>query len=211
MAFETWILFALTITVASISPGPNVLIVIVNTLKFGIKGALFTIIGNLVCLFGLALLAAIGVGTMIEMSPITFTIMKLAGGGYLAWMGFKIIRASFLRQSVISVEYTASENSIPAPYALTFQAFLVSASNPKSVLFLTAVFPQFLNLSAPITTQFSIMFATIIGLVSIIHGAYAVLATSLRNRPISEKMRSWMSRITGTTFIGLGLGVAFSK
>ncbi|WP_189438816.1 LysE family translocator [Pseudovibrio japonicus] len=211
MTFETWALFALTITVASISPGPNVLIVIVNTLKFGAKGALFTIVGNLVCLFCVALLAAIGVGTMIQMTPIAFTIMKLVGGSYLAWMGFKIIRSSFSQQTALSIEHFTCENSVPASYVLAFQAFLVSASNPKSILFLTAVFPQFLDLNAPITSQFSIMFATIIGLVLIIHGAYAVLATNLRNRPMSKKLRNWMARFTGTTFIGLGASVALSK
>ncbi len=94
---------------------------------------------------------------------------------------------------------------------LFLQAFVISASNPKSILFLTAVFPQFLNVEAAIVPQFAIMFATIIGLVSFIHGVYAFAAVSLRERPLGQRVRRWLARVTGATFIGLGAGVAFAK
>lgn len=211
MTFETWILFALAITVASVSPGPNVLMVVVNTLKYGIKGAVFSILGNIVCLFGVALLAAIGVGAVIATAPIAFTIMKVAGGLYLAWLGFNMIKNSFGKQANISVQTDAEETVKVSAVAIMTKAILVSASNPKSILFLTAIFPQFLNTQMAITPQFTIMFATIISLVSFIHGIYALLASGMRNKPISAKTRRIMARVTGSTFIGLGAGIAFSK
>lgn len=211
MTFETWILFTLALTVASVSPGPNILMVVVNTLKFGVKGAVFSILGNIICLFGVALLAAIGVGAVMATAPIAFTIMKVAGGIYLAWLGYKIIRASFGQQDDIPI--ITDDQPMPEAQAssIIIKAILVSASNPKSILFLTAIFPQFLDSQAAIAPQFVIMFATIIGLVTLVHGTYAFLASGLRNKPLSQRVRRIMSRITGGTFIGLGAGIAFSK
>ncbi len=211
MTFDSWVLFALAITVASISPGPNVMVVVINTLKYGLPGAIFTIIGNLTCLFCIALLAAVGVGAVLATAPIAFFTMKIVGGVYLVWMGFNMIRGSFAKPAEMQINTKSTPSTEIAPARIVGQAFMVTASNPKAILFLSAVFPQFLNASEPIAPQFAIMFATIIGLVCVVHGLYAIFAARLRNRQISANTRQWMSRITGTTFIGLGLGVAFSK
>jgi homoserine/homoserine lactone efflux protein len=211
MELSIWLLFAFAITAASLSPGPNVLIVVLNTLRYGSRGAVFTIMGNLVCLFLVALLASVGVGAAIATAPLAFQIMKIAGGLYLAWIGYKIIRSSFGPQQELDVSGAEKTVQEVSGMRLFGEAFLVSASNPKSILFLTAIFPQFLDVSAPLTVQFPIMFVTIIGLVSVIHGTYAYLAISLRQRSISQRFRRWVARLTGTTFIGLGAGVALAK
>lgn len=211
MTFEAWLLFTIAILVASISPGPNVLIVIINAAKYGRFGAVWTILGNLTCLFGVALLASFGVGAMIATAPTAYAIMKIAGGLYLAWLGFKLIRSSFAAMGELKLDQADTNNEQVSRTALFLEAVAVSASNPKSIIFLSAVFPQFLNTSAPITPQFMTMFVTIIAIVSIIHGFYAYLSTSLRKRPLSVAFRKWLARLTGTTFIGLGAGVALSK
>lgn len=211
MLLQTWALFALAILLASISPGPNILIVIVNTLKYGKTGALMTISGNLLCLFCVALLASLGVGTLIATAPIAYQAMKIAGGLYLAWLGFKLIRQSFFMSEPVTINSERLHPKNTSKNILFFEAFMVSASNPKSILFLTAIFPQFLDPSASLPLQFSIMFATIIGIVSIVHGTYAAMAFSLRRKNISLKARQWMARATGTTFLGLGFGLAFTK
>ena len=211
MTFDSWVLFALAITVASISPGPNVMVVVINTLKYGLSGAVFTVIGNIACLFCIALLAAVGVGAVLATTPVAFFVMKIVGGMYLAWMGFNMIRGSFAKPAELQINAKSNLRTEIAPPRIIGQAFMVTASNPKAILFLSAVFPQFLNASEPIAPQFTIMFATIIGLVCVVHGLYAIFAARLRTRQISVKVRQWMLRITGTTFIGLGVGVVFSK
>lgn len=211
MTFEAWLLFTIAILVASISPGPNVLIVIINAAKYGRFGAVWTILGNLTCLFGVALLASFGVGAVIATAPTAYAIMKIAGGLYLAWLGFKLIRSSFAAMGELKLDQADTNNEQVSRTALFLEAVAVSASNPKSIIFLSAVFPQFLNTSAPIAPQFMTMFVTIIAIVSIIHGFYAYLSTSLRKRPLSVAFRKWLARLTGTTFIGLGAGVALSK
>lgn len=211
MAVSLLALFALAILVASISPGPNVLIVVVNALKFGPAGAFWTIAGNLVCLFCIAVLASIGVGAAIATAPLAFQIMKIAGGLYLAWIGYKMIRSSFGVISELKLGQERSGKGHVRPLQLMGEAFLVSASNPKAILFLSAIFPQFLNPDLPVLPQFAMMFTTIILIVCVIHGGYGLFALSLRDRPISVRLRRWMARITGGTFIGLGAGVALTK
>ena len=92
MEFNNWLIFASIITLASISPGPNVLAVVMHTIDAGARGAISTILGNLVALFTIALAAAIGVGALLHAAPNVFAAMKLAGGLYLAWMGIRMIK-----------------------------------------------------------------------------------------------------------------------
>lgn len=211
MDLSVWIFFALAILIASVSPGPNVLIVVMNSARFGRFGAVWTILGNLTCLFFVAALASVGVGAALATAPVAYMIMKIAGGLYLAWVGIKLIKASFGVMTPVEADGFAVGRATVTRRQLFLQAFMISASNPKSILFLTAVFPQFLNVNAPVVPQFAVMFATIIGLVSLVHGAYAFAAVSLRERPIGQRARRWLARVTGTTFIGLGAGVALAR
>lgn len=212
MALEYWLLFALAITVASISPGPNVLIVMMHSLKYGWRAASFTILGNMACLFLIALLAALGVGALIKAEPLVYTILKTAGALYLIYMGVKILRSTFgVMGKLEGLDQGESWDARPPALSLAAQSFLVSASNPKAVIFLSAVFPQFLDHTAPLTGQFAIMFATIIVLVASIHMTYAILAHALRRKIARPKTRKAISRVTGGSFIGLGGGMLLSE
>ncbi len=206
MEISNWLMFASIITLASVSPGPNVLAVVVNTLSDGVRGAIFTIIGNLIALFTIALVAALGVGALLQSAPSVFSVMKLAGGVYLAWMGFKMLKGSFSLMPPIDVadEKRISEKS--NALGLIFRAMLISYSNPKSILFLSAVFPALLTTTGSTSIQFGVMFLTIISLVTVIHGFYAILALRLRGHLVSSRTRRWMSRISGISFMGFGAG-----
>ncbi len=211
MTFESWLLFTLAIIVASISPGPNVLIVMIHSLKYGWRAATFTILGNVVCLFGIALLAALGVGALIKAEPLAYMILKTAGAAYLIYLGVKMIRASFngLGKGAV-LPGDPEQGPRPSAFSLASQSFLISASNPKSVIFLSAVFPLFLNESEPLVGQFAIMFTTIIVLVSSIHLTYAMVASALRRKIVRPQTQAQISRLTGGSFIALGGGVLLS-
>lgn len=206
MDISNWLMFASVITLASISPGPNVLAVIVNTADKGVRGAVFTILGNLIALFTIALVAAIGVGALLQSMPSVFSVMKIAGGAYLIWMGLKMLKSSFTSMETISTVNAEANNQIVSPFSLIGQAMLISYSNPKSILFLSAVFPTFLSTATSTVSQFVIMFLTIISIVTLIHGMYALLTLRLKGHLVSGVTRQWMSRISGVFFIGFGAG-----
>ena len=207
MDLSNWFLFGSIITLASISPGPNVLAVVVNTLESGKRGAVFTIFGNLIALFTIALAAAAGVGALLHAVPSVFTAMKLAGGVYLAWMGVKMIKGSFNQLSPLEVNSTAGSHTTSKEFV--FRAMLISYSNPKSILFLSAVFPAFLDNEKSLPLQFMVMFTTIICIVSAIHGLYAILAIRMRSGLIGTSARKMMARVSGITFFGFGLGFVY--
>lgn len=211
MALSTWAIFALAVLVASISPGPNVLIVMVHSLKYGWKSTVFTMIGNVFCLFLFGLLAAIGVGALIKTAPIAFTTMKIIGGLYLGYTGLKMILSSFGKNDAMALDMGDTGPAKPKPFALVSQAFFVAASNPKAILFMSAIFPQFIDPVAPVVPQFSILFLTTAVAVVMVHAFYGWVADRFRVRLVSEKVRKIVARISGTAFIGLGAGVAFSR
>lgn len=210
MDISNWIVFSSIIVLASISPGPNVIAVIIQALESGIKGAAYTIFGNLIALFTIALAAALGVGALLQAAPDVFSIMKIAGGAYLAWMGLKMLRSSFKKIPSINLTSTDSKaNDMASNGSLIIKAMLISYSNPKSILFLSAVFPAFLNQSEPIPLQFGIMFVSIICIVTIIHGTYGLMALRMKDRLVGVKARKWMSRLSGISFLGFGCGFIY--
>ncbi|MEM5583788.1 MULTISPECIES: LysE family translocator [unclassified Roseibium] len=212
MTLETWPLYVAAVLVAAISPGPNVLIVMTHSLRYGWQNAIWTVAGNLVCLFLVACLAALGIGAILQAQPVLYAIMKTVGAMYLILMGVKIIRGSLASASISDfVSNAETRRKAPAPITLMRQAFIVSASNPKSVLFLSAIFPQFLDRSSTLAPQFAVLFATLLLIVLVVHGSYAVAASSLRHRLVRPKARQLLERFTGGAFVILGAGVLVSK
>jgi len=207
MAFNSWLVFASIITLASISPGPNVVAVIMHTIDAGARGAVSTVLGNLVALFTIALAAAIGVGSLLHAAPNVFMVMKIAGGLYLAWVGIKMIKSSFNPMS--DLDLSSEKNTETKSIEYSIRAMFISYSNPKAILFLAAVFPAFLDNSAPITPQFMTMFLTIIAIVSAIHGSYALVALRMRDGLVGVSARKIMARVSGVSFLGFGLGFVY--
>ena len=207
MEFNSWLLFASIILLASISPGPNVIAVIMHTIDAGARGAISTITGNLVALFTIAGAAAVGVGALLHAAPSVFMAMKIAGGLYLAWMGIKMIKSSFGTMGLLNISSEVKTETKSIEYSI--RAMLISYSNPKSILFLSAVFPTFLDNSSPIAPQFAVMFLTIITIVMAIHGAYAFIAFRMRDGLVGVRARKLMARISGISFLGFGLGFVY--
>jgi len=213
MELNTWFLYAAIMLAATVTPGPNALLVVVNTLSDKGRGALYTIFGILVALFTIALASALGVGAVLEAAPSVFSVMKLAGGIYLAWLGIKLIRSSFRAVSAIDIDETANSGKANDKSAgeMILQAILTSYSNPKSILFFSAVFSAFLDTSAPVVEQFAQMFVTNIFIVTSIYGVYAYIASRMRNRLLSSSARRWMSRVSGFSFLGFGAALAIDS
>jgi homoserine/homoserine lactone efflux protein len=203
MRTEAIIGFATLIGIATCSPGPNVLAVISQALRHGLRGAALAILGNLLALLLVASAAAFGIGGLIKAFPDAFTVMKLAGALYLIWVGWSALRASFGPAAGAVPE----DGPDAGEAAIVLKTLLISLSNPKSVLFLSAVFPTFLDPSAAIAPQFAIMFAIIIAIVGAVHSSYAFVALRMRSRLISQAGKRWTQRIAGLSFAGLGLGL----
>jgi threonine/homoserine/homoserine lactone efflux protein len=135
--------FMLTAFVVIVIPGPSVLFVVGRALAGGRRVAVLTVVGNALGEYVQVIAVAVGVGALAEQSVAAFTALKLAGGAYLIYLGVRTFRE---RRSL------AAAISAPAPPRSDRRAFLegatVGVTNPKTVVFLAAILPQFVSRSA---------------------------------------------------------------
>ena len=118
--------FATLILVASISPGPNILIVIINSMKVGWKKAYWTIAGNLLALLLIALTAALGIGAILVNSQFLFSALNLIGGIYLCYLGIKMWLD---RNQPLDINTAQSQSR--TRWQLFFDGFTVSLRQPQ--------------------------------------------------------------------------------
>jgi threonine/homoserine/homoserine lactone efflux protein len=210
MALHLWLGFALAYLITTLSPGPNVLLVIRNSLRYGAPSAGVTILGNLLSQLMVVLLVACGVGAVIAALPQFFLLMKVAGAGYLIWLGIKQIRSG---GSVSASAEADEQRAIPAASKakLFREAFLVSSSNPKTLIFLSAFMPQFIDQSRPLPLQFAIMYLTIAACVLCVHCVYSVSVSQLKHKLRSSRLVRTFKYLGGSLFVLLGLRLLASE
>ncbi|MBJ7539695.1 LysE family translocator [Marinomonas transparens] len=209
MSFETWLLFFIAYLVVTLSPGPNVLLAIKNAVKYGYKVAIITILMNLVCQLLIITSVAFGAGALLEKSPMLFFALKLIGGAYLIYLGITGLLKKTPTSHIKGVEEVSA---VPFSYIqVCKEAFLVSASNPKTVIFLSAFLPQFISEEAAIGWQFTIMFLTICLIVMSVHLVYSYIAKNINKKWSGLKAKPIFSKITNSAFIVFGCGVLSSS
>jgi homoserine/homoserine lactone efflux protein len=208
MNIEMWLMFFLAYLITTLSPGPNALLVLKNSIQLGWKSAFITVLGNLTCQFMVVCLVAVGVGKLIQELPFWFVVMKLTGGAYLVYLGIKSLRSSSKSCFSRTIEKPRSDKSCSS---LFFEAFLVSASNPKTLIFLSAFLPQFLDINHPAYEQFTVMFVTICVIVTAVHLGYSYSIAYVGNRFSLKDFERRTAKITGGLFIAMGGGILFSS
>ena len=207
MNFETWLLFFIAYLVVTLSPGPNVLLVIKNAVKYGYKVASITILMNLICQLLIITSVAFGAGALLAKSPMCFFALKVIGGAYLIYLGI-----TGLLTKVGTTHINEEQPALQFSYIkVCKEAFLVSASNPKTVIFLSAFLPQFISSDTSISLQFSIMFLTICLIVMLVHLAYSYIAKNINEKWSGLKAKPIFSKITNSAFIAFGCGVLFTS
>jgi homoserine/homoserine lactone efflux protein len=208
MSIESWIIYLALVTAATATPGPAVLFIITNSLLHGWKKATYAALGNIIGLFCLGIIAITGLGTILNTSVAFFNILKYAGSAYLVYLGLKLIFQKNYSLAPIKDQVISTDRS---SQKLFFQAFVVAISNPKAIVFLTALFPQFISVEETLIPQFSILIATLMSFSFFFLMSYALLAQ--RNKSWLNKFESTknFNRASGSIFIGFGLLLATSS
>ncbi|WP_121665623.1 LysE family translocator [Mesonia aquimarina] len=201
MNIEILISFSFAVFALAISPGPDNIFVLVQSIRFGKKPALAVVAGLMTgCLIHTSLIA-FGVSLLIVKNEILFTVLKIFGAGYLLFLAYKVFKSSG------SIEFEA-KNLRARPIAKLFrQGFIMNVLNPKVSLFFLALFPGFLfaeNLSE--TIQFFILGGLFILVSFIVFGSIALLAGSLKSyiekHPKSGLFLKWLQIVV---FIGIAV------
>lgn len=208
MTLEAWLMYLTLAIIATLTPGPAVLFIVTNTTRYGLKKSVFAALGNILGLFFLGLLAFGGLGTVLKTSELLFSIIKFIGSGYLIYLGLKLFFQK--NDQAQNVGNRITGGNLPS-WKIFSQAFGVAVSNPKAIVFLTALFPQFIDTSNQLLPQFIILITTLMLLSFFFLMLYAGLAhytSSWLNN--SRRIRS-MNRASGTLFIGFGTLLAASS
>lgn len=199
--------FTLAAFVLIVIPGPSVLFVISRALAYGRRTALLTVLGGAVGSFVSAVAIAIGVGTLIQTSAIAFAILKYAGAGYLIYLGIRAIRHRGRLWAAMEqkVEPVSSRRTL-------LEGFVVSVTNPKSMVFFVAVLPQFVDPSAGTASLQMILFGAVFALIALgSDTVWGVAAGAVRAWFARSKRRlEWVGGASGLTMMGLGVGIAVS-
>ena len=183
-------------------PGPTVTLIIANSLRHGTRAGLLNAAGTQI---GLALMIAvvgIGLTSMIEAMGHWFDWLRLAGAAYLVWMGWQMIRSTG----------GSASHSVPRPPREGFllQGAIVALSNPKTLIFFGAFFPQFIDPARDQGLQIFIMGVTAMVFAAFSDSAYAI-ASGRAGRAISASRVRLLSRVSGGFLIGGGLWLALSR
>jgi len=131
--------FALTATVIIVIPGPSVMFVVSRALSYGRKAAVLTVVGNTAGEYVQIVAVAFGIGSVAERSVALLTALKLFGAAYLVYLGVKAIRD---RRSLLGM---LQPGTTPSHRRFLCQGFVVGLTNPKTVVFLVAILPLFVE------------------------------------------------------------------
>jgi threonine/homoserine/homoserine lactone efflux protein len=205
MSLQTWWLFVAMTFVVSATPGPNMLLVMSSSARFGFRAAVATMAGCMTALLAMMSISAAGLGALLQAFPSVFNALRWAGAAYLIYLGVKSWRSPV---HGAGVETAGPVEPSRHGDALFRQGVLVACSNPKAILFAAAFLPQFIHPQLPKLPQFVILLATF----SVIEiGWYLVYAASgqrlARYLRRSAVLKAF-NRITGGVFIGFAMAMA---
>ncbi len=199
MNFNTWVLFFGMTFVVSATPGPNMLLVMSSSARFGVRAAVATMAGCMSSLLVMMSISAAGLGALLHAFPAVFDVLRLAGAAYLAYLGVLCWRAPV--QEAVSDPQAPSAASHSAR-ALYRQGAMVAASNPKAMLFAAAFFPQFIHADSAPLPQFAILLATFTVIEVSWYFVYAFSGHKLSQYLQRAPVMRMFNRLTGGVFIG---------
>jgi homoserine/homoserine lactone efflux protein len=157
VTLSAYLLYVAAVLLLTVTPGPTMLMTLTNSVNHGPWRALTSLCGALLANFVIMALSALGLGALLAASEVAFTTLKLVGAAYLIWLGVRTFRSG---GSALNLGNGQGARG----HSLFMQGVLVAASNPKSLLFFTAFFPQFIDPSAPFMPQFLLLsFTFVIG------------------------------------------------
>jgi homoserine/homoserine lactone efflux protein len=203
MPFSTWLLFCGVALLATFSPGPGVLLAISNSVAVGPRQTMFSSLGNAAGLFIVSGAATAGMGALLAVSASAFLVVKIVGAAYLVYLGIKQWRSTPLPLDAKA----ASANAPHTAGKLFLQGLGVAVTNPKAILFFTALFPQFLTTGGSLVMQTVLLTATFTALALVSHAFYVGLFRSLRRFLTESRHLRLFNRISGGLFVLLGLSL----
>ena len=226
MELHVWTAYLLAIILISISPGSGALLTMTHSMARGPRGVLPGVLGLQVGLVVILLVSGFGLGALLLASEQAFLVLKWTGAAYLFWLGLSQWRSASRDDEAMNQATNAGQ---PAPSsralwrttavsahtparACFVQGLLTNVTNPKGIVFMVAVLPQFLDPARPLWPQLLLIALTSVAVDFVVmRFGYATLAAGLQRlmrRPGAQRVQG---RLFGGVLMGLGVSLVFVK
>ncbi|MBS9957933.1 homoserine/homoserine lactone efflux protein [Vibrio alginolyticus] len=204
MDTHVWLAYVVTAIVFSLAPGSGTVNSISNGLSYGTRKSLGAIIGLQIGLVIHIALVGAGIGALVAQSATTFSVIKWVGAAYLVWLGIQKWRDT---SSLVAAE---NHNEMSGT-ALLYKAVLINLTNPKSIVFLVALFPQFIDPAKDQITQLLVLGVTTVVIDACVMLGYTSLAAQMGRFIRSDKIMGKINKVFGSMFMGCGALLAAAK
>ncbi|NQZ79871.1 MAG: LysE family translocator [Colwellia sp.] len=196
MGIDVWFAFLLASSILCFTPGPTVFIVMAQSLNHGKKSVLPLVFGVLCGDIIAMTVSFIGLGALLATSAVLFSVFKWLAALYLIFLGIKAWRSEVNIEEVKTI--TAKKNSIFK------EALIVTALNPKGIIFFISFFPLFINTQAAALPQMLVMAGSFLMVSALSASFYANFAGYLRSKVKSDKFQRTFNKVSGTMLATAG-------
>lgn len=202
------LLFVAAGLLLNLTPGPDVLYIVSNSLRSGAKAGVVAGLGITAGCFVHVFAAAVGVGALLAASATAFLVLKWAGAAYLLWIGVKLLFARAAPGFGIARNPAGEQ---PRLWQVFRGGFLTNVLNPKVAIFFLAFVPQFIAPEAAHPALAFLLLGTLFNINSIpVNSGWALAAAWMARRAAVQRGMHWLDRAAGAMFIGFGLRLAFT-
>lgn len=203
MSFSLWLGYLVACIIIAITPGPGAVASMSTGVRHGYWAALALILGLQTALVLQVAIVGLGLGALLATSEIAFEVIKFIGAGYLAWLGIQKWRAP-------PVDIDAAPES-GRRHGLYLQGLLVNFTNPKAIIFVAALVPQFVDPAAPQVVQYVVIAATLCATDLLVMSCYALAGVRIGRWLHDPRAQRLQNRFFGSLFVAAGGLLAVSR
>ncbi|MEJ5125213.1 LysE family transporter [Comamonas sp. MYb21] len=206
MDLHTWMAYLVAACIIAVSPGSGAVLSMSHGLSYGVRKTSATILGLQLGLLLILLIAGAGVGSLLIASETAFNVVKIVGACYLIYIGFAQWRA---KGGIVDTQAEQPASGSWQKRALS--GFLTNATNPKGIIFMVAVLPQFMTSERPLWLQLLILAATTLAVDTVVMHGYAGSASVLRRLLRDSRAMRIQNKVFGGLLMLVGMGLFFVK
>jgi homoserine/homoserine lactone efflux protein len=217
MELHVWLAYFVAAWVIAISPGSGAVLSMTHGLAYGVRHSSVTIAGLQVGLSIILLIAGVGVGALLVASATAFTVIKVLGAAYLVWLGWRQWvapvddRPPSSHSSVPSAHHDPQPVGLPSVRQRFLMGLFTNVTNPKGIVFMVAVLPQFINPDRPLWLQLLILLVTTVAVDVIVMHGYAWLASRAQRWLATARARKAQNRVFGGVLMAMGASLFLVK
>ena len=200
------LIFIPTFLFVSLTPGMCMILALTLGMSIGVRRAMYMMLGELIGVAVVACSAALGVAALVLEFPQAFTLLKLAGASYLAWLGYQM----WWSKGKLIISEDRHPSAERAAMQLAINGFVTAIANPKGWAFFVTLLPTFLVADQPLAPQLSVMVIIILTIEFLALMLYATGGKTLRHLLLNKNNVKLLNRISGTLMMVVAAWLAVS-